>query len=125
MNLAISIFSIKGVLFKERAAMIVLPALEGQIGVLYNHIPMITSLKFGLIKLLDQDNKIVAQFYIDGGVAKIDNTAVNVICSDCCQAMNLTIEDVRDKIGFLTQLGNKASKLEFYQKILLDFGNAA
>ena len=122
-NLEVSIFGPKGVLFKEKTAMAVLPAAGGEIGVLHGHIPTITSLKFGVIKLFDQHNTLIYKMYVDAGVAKIENSSLSVVCSQCCQALNLDIADINQKIDLLKQLGNNTSKLEFYQQILLDISN--
>ena len=123
MNLEVSIFGPKGVLFKEKVSMAVLPAVGGEIGVLHGHVPTITSLKFGTIKLFDQHNTLIYKMYVDQGVATIENTGVSLVCSQCCQALDLDINDIKQKIDLLKRLGNKTSKLEFYQQILLDVSN--
>ncbi len=123
MNLEVSIFGPKGVLFKEKVSMAVLPAVGGEMGILHGHIPTITSLKFGTIKLFDQHNTLIYKMYVDEGVATIENACVSLVCSQCCQALNIDINDINQKIDLLKQLGNKTSKLEFYQQILLDLNH--
>jgi F0F1-type ATP synthase epsilon subunit len=98
--------------------MILLPSLEGEIGVLYNHIPIITGLQFGLINLLDQQNNVKMSFYIDEGIAQINREVVHVVCNQCTSAKELNIDTLEEKISLLTGFPNKISKLNFYQKIL-------
>jgi F-type H+-transporting ATPase subunit epsilon len=90
----------------------------GEIGVLSNHIPMILSLKFGLIKLFSDDGKMLASFYLDSGVAKISSLDVNILCGQCCDAANIDEAYLHKQIDLLSKPDNKNSKLEFYKNIL-------
>jgi len=117
-KLEVNIFNPLGLMSKEKAAMVLLPGADGELGVLYNHIPMILSLTFGLVKLLDEGGKVYASFYIDSGVAKISNLDINILCGQCCDAVSIDEEYLNQKINLLAKLGNKNSKLEFYQNIL-------
>ena len=121
-KLEVNIFSPLGLTFKEKATMVLLPGTDGELGVLHNHIPMILSLTFGLVKLLDEDGKISSSFYIDSGVAKIGNFDVNILCGQCSDAVIIDEEYLNKKIELLAKLGNKNSKLEFYQNILARIG---
>ena len=117
-SLELNITTSRHISFREEGYMVLLPTIEGQIGVLYGHIPMLTSLAFGMVKLLDKDSKIIATFYIDGGAVQITNTAVNILCSCCADASALDKQSIENKINLLTSIGGKQSKLEFYNKIL-------
>ena len=117
-KLEVNIFNPLGLMSKEKAAMVLLPGADGELGVLYNHIPMILSLTFGLVKLLDEDGKVYTSFYIDSGVAKISNLDINILCGQCSDAVSIDEEYLNQKIDLLAKLGNKNSKLEFYQNIL-------
>ena len=117
-NLEVNICNPFGILFQEKISLLLLPCIDGEIGVLHNHIPMIFSLKFGLIKMLDASNKVSNSFYVDSGVAKISNTDVNILCNQCCESTNIDEAYVKEKIDLLAKLGNKTSKLDFYKKIL-------
>jgi F-type H+-transporting ATPase subunit epsilon len=114
----VNIWNPLGIMFKKKAAMILLPALDGEIGVLSNHIPMILSLKFGLIKLFSDDGKMLASFYLDSGVAKISSLDVNILCGQCCDAANIDEAYLHKQIDLLSKPDNKNSKLEFYKNIL-------
>lgn len=118
LDLEVNIFNPLEILFKEKASLVLLPCVDGELGVLYNHIPMIASLKFGLVKILDSNHRVSNSFYIDSGVAKISNTDVGVLCSQCCDFADINESYVNNKIDLLSKLGNKSSKLEFYKKIL-------
>jgi F-type H+-transporting ATPase subunit epsilon len=106
-----------GILLKEKSHLVLLPTADGQIGVLYNHVPTVAGLKFGVIKLLDRHNAVKMAFYIDGGMAQIDGKNINVICNHMRPGSELNIELVQQKINTLES--NKETKLNFYKKILV------
>lgn len=60
--------------------MIVLPGSEGEIGVLYNHIPMIVELKEGKIRVYN-NNKVDQELEIKGGIAHIEREIIEIFCS--------------------------------------------
>jgi len=56
---------------------VVLPGTDGEMGILPHHAPLLTTLKFGLIKVRSQNNEQV--FTVAGGVAEIQPTIVTVL----------------------------------------------
>jgi F-type H+-transporting ATPase subunit epsilon len=56
---------------------VVLPGMDGEMGVLPHHAPLLTTLKFGLIKVRQGGNEEV--FTVSGGVAEIQPTVVTVL----------------------------------------------
>ena len=117
-SLELSISNTFKVVFKSYGCMVILPTISGEIGVLYDHVPIITSLKFGLIKLLDETNNIMSSFYIDSGVAQVNSFGVQLLCQEYHDASEVHYEKINEKIQLLSSLGSKDKKLAFYQKIL-------
>jgi F-type H+-transporting ATPase subunit epsilon len=117
-TLQVNIANPLGLIHQETSYLVLLSALEGQMGVLPNHMPTITSLSFGRIALFDNRDNLINAFYIDGGVAKIDEQSVNILCYQCCEAKNMQINDIVNKIALLKRLTTKPSKLNFYEKVL-------
>jgi F-type H+-transporting ATPase subunit epsilon len=56
---------------------VVLPGMEGEMGVLPHHAPLLTTLKFGLIKLRIKNEEQV--FTVSGGVAEIQPKIVTIL----------------------------------------------
>lgn len=65
-------------IFSGTAKSITLPALDGSLGVLDNHAPMITSLKRGTINVKDDSNK-EQHFDVTGGTVEVLNNRVIVL----------------------------------------------
>ncbi|HEY4512207.1 MAG TPA: ATP synthase F1 subunit epsilon [Candidatus Paceibacterota bacterium] len=71
----ISIHSLEGTIYEGDAAQITLPSSDGEITVLKNHIPLITTLKSGSIRFSDQNIPIV------GGFAEVTKDKVVVLAN--------------------------------------------
>lgn len=55
-----------------------LPGADGSFGILNNHAPIIASLKKGVVKITEKNNK-VENFEINGGVVEVQNNKIIVL----------------------------------------------
>jgi F-type H+-transporting ATPase subunit epsilon len=72
-NLNLEIISPTGILFKGNCHMAVVPATEGEIGLMKGHEIIITTLKTGQLLVLDEKQNQIAQFDIASGFAKMQD----------------------------------------------------
>jgi len=77
------IYSLQGTVYEGEAEVLSLPTTEGEISVLENHIPLVTTLGVGEIKIrrgsgFDEDKK---NFGINGGFAQINPKNTIVLAS--------------------------------------------
>jgi F-type H+-transporting ATPase subunit epsilon len=63
--------------FEGDVDIVVLPGMDGEMGVLPHHAPLLTTLKFGLIKIRQGGHEEV--FTVAGGVAEIQPSIVTVL----------------------------------------------
>ena len=78
---------------------IVIPAHDGQLGVWYNHMPMICKLGLGIMKvtgLATQDDVVPVDTYllIDGGFAMVTSNVVTVIAYDAISQHDINPEKI-------------------------------
>ena len=95
-------FSDKGVLS------ITVPGIEGDMGILYNHIPIITFLRPGTIQISSQDKE--KSFFISDGVLEFSNNIVTVLASeiyDLAQIDSKIIESLKNRVKENNQKENK------------------
>ena len=65
-------------LFKGEAQGVTVPGIDGSLGILNNHAPLISALKAGKVKVTHPDGK--EQFFdINGGVAEVLNNKVIIL----------------------------------------------
>ena len=66
------------IILSEPVEMVVVPGSGGQIGALPRHSKVITTLERGFVDIFN-DNKILTQIMIDGGIAEINETTVTIL----------------------------------------------
>jgi len=64
-------------LIKEDVTEVVVPALEGEMGILKDHISIISFLKPGLIKVFSKSGE--EKYYIEDGIAEFKNNSLSVL----------------------------------------------
>ncbi|MBY0501209.1 MAG: ATP synthase F1 subunit epsilon [Alphaproteobacteria bacterium] len=65
-----SLVSPEKVLLEQDVSMVVIPGLEGDIGVLPGHAPLLTLLRPGVVKVYEEE-KILVKIFVDGGFSEI------------------------------------------------------
>ena len=65
-------------ILKTEANEIVIPSYEGEMGILKNHIPLITFLRPGIIKILDQSN---TNYFVEEGTVEFANNILLILTS--------------------------------------------
>ncbi|OGK12511.1 MAG: ATP synthase F1 subunit epsilon [Candidatus Riflebacteria bacterium RBG_13_59_9] len=73
------VISPDGELFREEAVSIVVPAIDGYLGVMKNHMPMITVLDFGELLIRTLDERILA-IAVAGGFMEVRRGETIILC---------------------------------------------
>ena len=107
----------KSFLSKEDVTEVVIPAFEGEMGILKDHISIISFLKPGIIKIISKSGE--EDYYIEDGIVEFKNNNLSVLTSSI-----FNIKDIdKDKIGeMLTQAEeySKNSEITDQNKYLVD-----
>ena len=82
----------KSFLVKEDVSEVVVPAFEGEMGILKDHIPIISFLKPGIIKILSKSGN--EDFYVEDGIVEFKNNNLSILTSSI---FNLTDLDKSKK----------------------------
>ena len=91
-------------LIKEDVTEVVVPAFEGEIGILKDHISIISFLKPGLIKIFSESGE--EKYYIEDGIAEFKNNSLSVLTSSIFNIKNFN----KDKINELLKEAEQSSK---------------
>ena len=104
-------------LSKEDVTEIVVPAFEGEMGILKDHISMISFLKPGLIKIFSKSGE--ENFFIEDGIVEFKNNSLSVLTSSI-----INIKDInKDKVNELlkqAEENSKNSEITDQDKYLMD-----
>ena len=74
----IEIISPDQTILKQETNEVIIPSYEGQMGILNNHIPLITFLRPGIITIKAEDEK---KFYVEEGTVEFSNNNLLILTS--------------------------------------------
>lgn len=77
MSIRCEIVSQDRMVFQGEADMVILPGVEGEMGILPNHAPLLSALKFGIIRVRTAGEEKV--FTVAGGVAEVQPDIITVL----------------------------------------------
>ena len=107
----------KSFLSKEDVTEVVVPAFEGEMGILRDHISIISFLKPGLIKIFSKSGE--ENFYVEDGIVEFKNNNLSVLTSSI-----FNIKDMdKDKISELlkqAEVRSANSEITDQDKYLVD-----
>jgi F-type H+-transporting ATPase subunit epsilon/F-type H+-transporting ATPase subunit delta len=77
----------KSFLVKEDAIEVVVPAFEGEMGILKDHISIISFLKPGIIKILSKSGD--ENYYVEDGIVEFKNNNLSILTSSIFNLIDL------------------------------------
>jgi len=84
----VDIVSAEGEIFSGPAAMVFVPAIQGELGIAPRHAPLLTMLKPGEVRVQDPDG-VEHGFYVGGGALEIQPQRVTVLADTAIRAKDL------------------------------------
>ena len=86
-------------ILKSEVSEVIIPSYEGEMGILRDHIPLITFLRPGLIKILNGSEK---KFFVEEGTVEFSNNNLLILTSTAKSLDNLD-KNFTDKIIKISQ----------------------
>ena len=85
----------KSFLSREDATEVVVPAFEGDMGILKDHISIISFLKPGLLKVVDS-KAVEETYYVEDGIIEFKNNCLSILTSNIFDIKKIDKKKVRD-----------------------------
>jgi F-type H+-transporting ATPase subunit epsilon/F-type H+-transporting ATPase subunit delta len=79
-------------ILKHEAKEVTIPSYEGQMGILKDHIPLITFLRPGIISIQDQEKK----YYVEEGIVEFSNNNLLILTSTVKNLTDLNQDSIKD-----------------------------
>jgi ATP synthase F1 epsilon subunit len=107
----------KSFLSKENVLEVIVPAFEGEMGILKDHIPIISFLKPGIIKVITGSEE--HSFYVEDGIVEFKDNSLSILTSSI---FNIKDADKRFISDSITEAENELNKenLDDQKKFLLN-----
>ena len=102
---------------KEDVTEVVVPAFEGEMGILKDNIPIISFLKPGIIKVLRQSEE--ESYFIEDGILEFKENNLSILTSSIIKVSDLSKEKI-DKIISDSEKESSMEDLDDQKKFLID-----
>ena len=112
-NFTVEIISPDGPLLKIETSEVIIPAYEGEMGILKEHIPLITFLRPGIIKIKDNEEK---SFFVEEGTVEFVNNSLLILTSTAKELMDIDQNYIKNSVikAEKKMIDNKLSDKEKY-----------
>ena len=87
----------KSFLSKENVSEVVIPAFEGEIGILKDHIPIISFLKPGIIKVFTGTEE--ENYYVDDGIVEFKDNSLSILTSSIFNLKDIDKNHINNSIS--------------------------
>ena len=95
----------KSFLFKEDVLEVVVPAFEGEMGILKDHISIISFLKPGIIKILSKSGD--ENYYVEDGIVEFKNNNLSILTSTIFNLSEMDKAKQQDLLKLAEEEANK------------------
>ena len=104
-------------LSKEGVTEVVVPAFEGDMGILKDHISIISFLKPGLVRIFEGSNE--ETYYVDDGIVEFKNNCLSILTSNIFDIKKMDKNSTRDVLAKAEQ-DNQKKDISDQSKYLID-----
>ena len=104
-------------LVKEDVTEVVVPAFEGEMGILKDHISIISFLKPGIIKILSKSGD--ENYYVEDGIIEFKNNNLSILTSTIFNVTDMDKSKQQDLLKLAKEEANK-SEINDQSKYLID-----
>jgi len=104
-NITVKIVTPEKIYYEGECEMVTAPSVEGELGVLANHVPLLANLSAGHIKLFDGSK--TQEVFVSGGILNFENDQAIILTEEVIDLKSLDKADLEKQISELT---NKISE---------------
>jgi F-type H+-transporting ATPase subunit epsilon len=112
MGVALEIVSPEKLLLSQDVGMVVLPAAEGDLGVLPGHAPMIVSLRGGVISIYEDGKNVSARLFVAGGFAEITDTRCTILADEAVAVAELSRAAAQTRLAEAETIWQATDKMD-------------
>jgi len=118
----VDIISAEEPIFSGKVAMIVVSGEEGELGIMPGHMPLLTAIKPGQIKFINDEGR-EEYFYISGGFLEVQPDIVTILADTVIRADNIDRERAEEAKKKAEQI-LASKKLDDYTAALIELNKA-
>ena len=97
MSFNLEIISPQQIIFNDEIDLCILPGVEGDFGILKNHMPFLTTLRIG-IAYVYKNKKIIETFLVNGGIVEVSKNKCTLLSEDIVKTSDYRDEKTDSEI---------------------------
>ena len=97
MSFSLEIISPQQTVFDDEIELCILPGIEGDFGILKNHMPFLTTLRIGIAYIYKNKN-IIETFLVNGGIVEVSNNKCTLLSEDVVKTSDYKDQKTDNKI---------------------------
>ncbi len=97
MSFKLEIISPQNKVFDDDVDLCIMPGIEGDFGILKNHMPFLTTLRLG-IAYIYKKKKLVETFLVNGGVVEVSKNQCTLLTEDILKSRDFKINNKDDLV---------------------------
>ena len=102
--LTFDLVSPEKLLFSKHVTMVTIPGGEGDYGVLVDHVPMVTTVKPGVIEIFPHENDAASErLFVSGGFAEVTPTRCTVLADEAIPVAELNRSVLEEQSRAITE----------------------
>ena len=119
MTLKIRVIAPDRTVWNAEAEEVILPSSTGQLGILTGHIPLLTALDIGVMRVrIDKD---WIPIVLLGGFAEVENNIITILVNGAEEGSDINVEtaqiNLEEAISMLAEAATSKEKIEATQKV--------
>ena len=91
MSFKLEIISPQDKIFDDEVDLCIMPGIEGDFGVLRNHMPFLTTLRLG-IAYIYKEKKLIETYLVNGGVVEVSKNHCTLLTEDIINSNDFKVE---------------------------------
>ena len=107
----------KSFISKDKVTEVVVPAYEGDIGILKDHISIISFLKPGIIKILEKNEE--ERYYVEDGIMEFKDNSLSILTSSIYNIKEMKKNSIDDSLKHAEKLLSNEN-LDDQQRFLIN-----
>tara|TARA_B100001057_G_scaffold370826_1_gene374827 strand:- start:2309 stop:2644 length:336 start_codon:yes stop_codon:yes gene_type:complete len=97
MSFKLEIISPQSKIFNDAIDLCILPGIEGDFGILKNHMPFLTTLRLG-IAYIYKEKKLIETFLVSGGVVEVSDNQCTLLTEEIIKSEEFKISNLEDEV---------------------------
>ena len=112
----LEIISPNEIVFEKEVDLVIFPGSEGDIGILKDHMPFLTSLRVGIVYIY-LEKKIIETFLVTGGIVEVSQNRCSLLTEEIINTNSVSSANMNEESSNKDQINLKEQKKKALAKL--------